>query len=152
MMEDLQSLRGQIDEIDRQLVELFRQRMDVTRRVGLYKQAHHLPVLDQERERQVLRNKGSWRGRSCAPPSPPCSRPSWPCPAGSSGTCWASGPTTPPAPVPGRPGRGAPPGGAPPGGVPGGARGVQRAGLPELLGPQVETEGLEQFEDAFLWP
>ena len=67
MMEDLQSLRGQIDEIDRQLVELFRQRMDVTRRVGLYKQAHHLPVLDQERERQVLRNKGELAGPELRP-------------------------------------------------------------------------------------
>ena len=67
MMEDLQSLRGQIDEIDRQLVELFRQRMDVTRRVGLYKQAHHLPVLDQERERQVLRNKGELAGEELRP-------------------------------------------------------------------------------------
>ena len=34
-MEDLQNLRTQIDQIDRQIVELFRQRMDVTRRVGL---------------------------------------------------------------------------------------------------------------------
>ena len=67
MMEDLQSLRGQIDEIDRQLVELFRQRMDVTRRVGLYKQAYHLPVLDQERERQVLRNKGELAGEELRP-------------------------------------------------------------------------------------
>ena len=67
MMEDLQSLRRQIDEIDRQLVELFRQRMDVTRRVGLYKQAHHLPVLDQERERQVLRNKGELAGEELRP-------------------------------------------------------------------------------------
>ena len=67
MMENLQSLRGQIDEIDRQLVELFRQRMDVTRRVGLYKQAHHLPVLDQERERQVLRNKGELAGEELRP-------------------------------------------------------------------------------------
>ena len=66
-MEDLQDLRAQIDSIDRQLVELFCQRMDVTRRVGLYKQAHHLPVLDQERERQVLRNKGELAGPELRP-------------------------------------------------------------------------------------
>ena len=57
-MEDLQNLRTQIDQIDRHIVELFRQRMDVTRRVGLYKAEHGLPVLDQERERQVLLEKG----------------------------------------------------------------------------------------------
>lgn len=66
-MEDLQHLRAQIDSIDRQLVELFCQRMDITRRVGLYKQAHHLPVLDQERERQVLRNKGELAGPELRP-------------------------------------------------------------------------------------
>ncbi len=66
-MEDLQSLRGQIDQIDRQMVELFRQRMDVTRRVGLYKAEHGLPVLDQERERQVLLEKGELAGEELRP-------------------------------------------------------------------------------------
>src|SRR5699024_897240 len=31
------------------------------------KQAHHLPVLDQERERQVLRNKGELAGEELRP-------------------------------------------------------------------------------------
>ena len=66
-MEDLQSLRGQIDQIDRQMVELFRQRMDVTRRVGLYKAEHGLPVLDQERERQILLEKGELAGEELRP-------------------------------------------------------------------------------------
>lgn len=66
-MEDLQSLRGQIDQIDRQMVELFRQRMDVTRRVGRYKAEHNLPVLDQERERQVLLDKGDLAGEELRP-------------------------------------------------------------------------------------
>ena len=56
-MEDLQALREQIDQIDRQMVELFRRRMAVTRQVGLYKLERGLPVLDQARERQVLENK-----------------------------------------------------------------------------------------------
>ena len=66
-MEDLQSLRAQIDQIDRQMVELFLQRMDVTRRVGLYKAEHNLPVLDQERERQVLLEKGELAGEALRP-------------------------------------------------------------------------------------
>ncbi|MBD5098041.1 MAG: bifunctional chorismate mutase/prephenate dehydratase [Clostridiales bacterium] len=66
-MDDLQSLRQDIDAIDRQLVELFKQRMDVTRRVGEYKKASGIPVLDQERERQVLQNKGELAGEELRP-------------------------------------------------------------------------------------
>ena len=53
-MEDLQSLRAKIDQIDRQIAQLFCQRMAVTRQVGEYKAAHGLPVLDVAREKQVL--------------------------------------------------------------------------------------------------
>ena len=66
-MDDLQTLRRDIDAIDRQLVELFRQRMDVTLRVGEYKRAQGIPVLDQERERQVLQNKGELAGDELRP-------------------------------------------------------------------------------------
>ena len=66
-MKDLQALRGDIDAIDREMVELFRRRMDVTRQVGEYKQANGIPVLDQERERQVLRNKGKLAGEELGP-------------------------------------------------------------------------------------
>ena len=53
-MSELNELRGEIDAIDAQLTELFLRRMDVTRRVGEYKQAHGIPVLDPAREREVL--------------------------------------------------------------------------------------------------
>ena len=66
-MDELQSLRREIDAIDRQMVELFRQRMDVTARVGEYKRTQGIPVLDQERERQVLRNKGELAGEELRP-------------------------------------------------------------------------------------
>ena len=61
-MDELKILRNEIDQIDRQMVELFRRRMDVTRRVGEYKAAHGIPVLDQVREREVLQNKGELAG------------------------------------------------------------------------------------------
>lgn len=64
---ELQELRDQIDTIDQQIVELFRQRMDATRQVGEYKAARHMPVLDQERERQVLKNKGDLAGEELRP-------------------------------------------------------------------------------------
>ena len=66
-MKDLQTLRGEIDAIDRQIVDLFCRRMDVTRQVGEYKQARSIPVLDQERERQVLQNKGELAGEGLRP-------------------------------------------------------------------------------------
>lgn len=56
-MKDLNSLREEIDVIDRQLVALFEQRMAVTGQVGRYKLAHGVPVLDRGREEQVLAGK-----------------------------------------------------------------------------------------------
>ena len=56
-MKDLNSLRKEIDGIDRQLVALFEQRMAVTQQVGRYKLANNIPVLDRIREEQVLAGK-----------------------------------------------------------------------------------------------
>ena len=56
-MQDLETLRGEIDQIDRELVRLFERRMAVTEQVGQYKQAHGLSVLDKTRHRQVLESK-----------------------------------------------------------------------------------------------
>lgn len=66
-MDELQRLRGEIDAIDRELVELFRRRMAVTRQVGEYKRANGIPVLDQERERQLLQSKGELAGEELRP-------------------------------------------------------------------------------------
>ena len=66
-MKDLSTLRGEIDAIDRQIVGLFCQRMDVTRQVGEFKQASGVPVLDPERERQVLLTKGELAGDALRP-------------------------------------------------------------------------------------
>ena len=66
-MDELQELRREIDGIDRELVELFRRRMDVARRVGAYKRANGIPVLDPERERQVLQSKGGLAGEELRP-------------------------------------------------------------------------------------
>ncbi len=53
-MEDLQALRKRIDEIDRQLVPLFEDRMNTVIRVAEYKLQNGLPVLNAAREQQVL--------------------------------------------------------------------------------------------------
>ena len=51
---DIKELRGQIDEIDEQLVKLFCQRMDVAAKVADYKREHNLPILVPAREREIL--------------------------------------------------------------------------------------------------
>lgn len=56
-MSELEELRAQIDDIDAQMTALFEKRMAVTRRVGAYKKAHGIPVLDRSREDAVLAGK-----------------------------------------------------------------------------------------------
>ena len=51
---DLTQLRARIDEIDEQLTTLLCQRMDCSAAVAAYKIQHHLPVLNADREQQVL--------------------------------------------------------------------------------------------------
>lgn len=53
-MRDLAELRIEIDEIDKQMVELFERRMDVSREVAEYKVATGKRILDKERENQKL--------------------------------------------------------------------------------------------------
>ena len=51
---ELTEYRKQIDEIDRQLVDLFVRRMNVAAGVAEYKREHNLPVLDASRERALM--------------------------------------------------------------------------------------------------
>ena len=51
---DLQDYRKQIDAIDNELLRLLNERMDVVRQVALYKKQHGIPVLNAEREREIL--------------------------------------------------------------------------------------------------
>ena len=55
---DLDTLRLRLDGIDRQLVQLFVRRQELSRDIGAYKAACGLPVRDPEREAQVLRSRG----------------------------------------------------------------------------------------------
>lgn len=53
---DRQELRREIDDIDRQLVELFSKRMDLCAGIAQYKKEHGLPIFDPVRERQKLQD------------------------------------------------------------------------------------------------
>lgn len=56
---DLSQYRQQIDSIDKELVRLFGQRMDVAGDIARYKQQHNLPVYDPKRERDKLEEVGA---------------------------------------------------------------------------------------------
>lgn len=51
---DIRALREELDQIDLELVQLFAKRMDTVARISKYKIQNNLPVLDSEREREVL--------------------------------------------------------------------------------------------------
>ena len=53
---DMKDYRSRIDEIDRELVRLFRERMDTAKEIAAYKKANALPILDAGREREKLAN------------------------------------------------------------------------------------------------
>ena len=66
-MRDLKEIRKDIDKIDNQLIELFKQRMDCARDVGIYKQANNIPVFNEGRENEILdavEKKGGEYGES----------------------------------------------------------------------------------------
>lgn len=56
-MNSLEELRQEIDKIDRELLDLFVKRMDVCSQVAEYKRSVGMPVLDTNREKEVLSAK-----------------------------------------------------------------------------------------------
>ena len=53
-MRNLEEIRVDIDAIDKELIELFKRRMNCAKEVGLYKQANGIPVLNRQREEEIL--------------------------------------------------------------------------------------------------
>ena len=51
---DIQELRGQIDQIDDRLVQLFSQRMDIAAQIAAYKKENNMPIFVPSREREKL--------------------------------------------------------------------------------------------------
>ena len=54
-MDQLQEARKIINEVDTQMAQLFVRRMEAARMVAEYKQAHGMPILDADREAEVIR-------------------------------------------------------------------------------------------------
>lgn len=55
--EDLQSWRANIDELDDELLSILAKRMAVSRKIGIYKKEHGMPVLQSGRYNQLLSNR-----------------------------------------------------------------------------------------------
>ena len=51
---DLQQCRARINEIDDQIADLFKERMDVSLDVAKYKQKHYMNILNKAREREIV--------------------------------------------------------------------------------------------------
>ncbi len=51
---DLGNIREQIDEIDNQIIALFKKRMEAVTNVAIYKKENNLPVFSRKREREIL--------------------------------------------------------------------------------------------------
>jgi monofunctional chorismate mutase len=50
----LEALRKEIEAVDKEMLELFIKRMDISYQIGSYKKEHHLPVFDEKREKALL--------------------------------------------------------------------------------------------------
>ncbi len=53
-MTQLTEYRSEIDLIDKKLVELLEKRLDLSKKIGLYKKERNMEILNLEREQQVL--------------------------------------------------------------------------------------------------
>lgn len=66
MNKNLDELRVEIDEIDKQMVELFKARMEAANQVAQYKKSKGIPVLDAGRERALLGKVADQAGEELA--------------------------------------------------------------------------------------
>ena len=51
---DLEEIRSKIDQIDRKLIELIEERLEIVREVALYKKENNMKIFDRKREEEVV--------------------------------------------------------------------------------------------------
>lgn len=52
----LNKLREKLDELDLEIVKLFEERMNISKKIGIYKNIKDLPIRDRERENKIINN------------------------------------------------------------------------------------------------
>lgn len=57
--ESLQALRQQIDKVDTELLDLYNKRMEIAREIGKYKKEHSMPVVQESRYDDLIKNRVS---------------------------------------------------------------------------------------------
>ncbi|MBR5398717.1 MAG: bifunctional 3-deoxy-7-phosphoheptulonate synthase/chorismate mutase type II [Bacteroidales bacterium] len=55
--QSLESLRSQIDSLDASIMKILGERMEVSRKIGEYKQEHNMPVLQSQRYSEIVENR-----------------------------------------------------------------------------------------------
>jgi len=61
-MESLDDYRKSIDELDKEITELFEKRMDLVLKVGDYKKKNNLPIFNENREKEVIEKNLGYLG------------------------------------------------------------------------------------------
>ncbi|RRD23821.1 chorismate mutase [Fusobacterium canifelinum] len=54
MMIELELMRKKIDEIDDKLLALFKERLEVSKKIGLLKKKHKMEIFDPQREKEII--------------------------------------------------------------------------------------------------
>ena len=57
MNDTLENWRKQIDALDEELLQILSKRIDIVRKVGIYKKKNQIPPLDEARWQEVLNSK-----------------------------------------------------------------------------------------------
>lgn len=55
-MEQIEKLRNRIDGVDRKIVELLEDRVDIARKIGKIKKKNKLKISDLKREHDIIKN------------------------------------------------------------------------------------------------
>ncbi len=53
-MDALQEYRKEINKIDKELLKLLKNRLDVVIKIGEYKKKNNLPIVDKKREKELI--------------------------------------------------------------------------------------------------
>ena len=53
-MIELELMRKKIDEIDDKLLALFKERLEVSKKIGLLKKKHNMKIFDPQREQEII--------------------------------------------------------------------------------------------------
>ena len=53
-MSNIEELKNEINQIDEKIIKLFEERMNISVKVGEYKKLNNLPILNQQREDELI--------------------------------------------------------------------------------------------------